>query len=291
MYFKYDYLGLIDAIKLCLDMVRIWFGILSQSDIGTTFIDGIGAQVNLIHNLTLASEDSKNEIKINNYYNTFIKNKKYWSKEYKRIAKYLSNKVDLLSLSYREIMKFKWFSMNVKTPKEKQFLKSLIEAYNKPTSGYDIDNDDWNDIKYANLANSNFLKQLLNINDETYAELKKKPYFARSYVEAGLTTLRTVFANTRITVNNRNHLDAIKELKNFDMLLAMNKKVHLNQQVTFYFQYNNHTQYGDNETYNNWIDVRNTLNYNITSEFDKIDFKKLEHSVKLIEATFANHRK
>ena len=187
-------------------------------------------------------------------------------------------------------MKVKWFMLNVKTPKEKQFLKSLIEAYNKPLSGWDVDNDDWNDIKWANLAHSNFIQQLLSMNDETFSELKKKPFFARSYVEAGLTTLRVVFANTRITVNNRNHQDAIKEFKNFDMLLAMNKKVHLNQQVTFYFQYNNHTQYGDNETYNNWIDTRNILTHSITSEFDKIDFKKLEHGIKLIEATFASHR-
>lgn len=279
-----------EALKTCLDMVRIWFGILSQSDTGSAFIDGIGAQVNLIHNLTLATEDSKNEIKIGNYYHTFIKNKKYWSKEYKRIAAYLSKRTDLLSLEYKQLMKVKWFMLNVKTPKEKQFLKSLIEAYNKPLVGWDADNDDWNDIKWAQLAHSNFLQQLLSMNDETFSELNNKPHFQRSYTEAAYVTLRTVFANTRITVNNRNHKDAIKEFKNFDMLLAMNKKVHLNQQVTFYFQYNNHTQYGDNETYNNWIDCRNILTYNITSEFDKIDFNKLEHNVKLIEATFASHR-
>ena len=280
----------VETLKTCLDLVRIWFGILSQSDTGTEFIDGISSQVNLIHNLTLSSENGKDEINVANYYDTFLKNKRYWSKEYKRIALYLSRHIDLMNMKYREIMRLKWFALNVTKPKEKQFVKSLLEAYQKPMEHWDIDEDDWNDIKYAGVANEHFLHQLLNMNNETFNELKQKPHFARSYTEAAYTTLRTIFANTRITVNNRNKQDAIKEFKNFDMLLAMNKKVHLNQQVTFYFQYNNHTQYGDNETYNNWIDVRNILNYKITKEFDNINFDKLEKNMKLIEATFASHR-
>ena len=297
----------IETLRICLDLIRIWFGILSQSDTGTEFIDGISTQVNLIHNLTLASDNTQKEVNVVGYYNAFLKNKKYWSKEYKAIAKYLGNKIDWLSLPYKELMKKSWIAKNVRTIKEKRFLKELIKTYNEPIDyvnskhkGIDytkyifISQDGYENIGNTLLTNAliheNYLWNLLNLNNETFNELKKKPHFARSYLEAGYTTLKIVFANTKITVNNRNHQDAIKEFKNFDMLLAMNKKVHLNQQVTFYFQYNNHTQYGDNETYNNWIECKNILNYKITSEFDKIDFKKLEHDMKLIEATFANHR-
>ena len=268
----------VETLKTCLDLVRIWFGILSQSDTGTEFIDGISSQVNLIHNLTLSSENSNVDINPEAYFETFIKERKYWSHEFRKIAKYVSTHFDVFMTTYNEIMKQRWFKMNVKTPKEKQFLKRLLNMYHEAVEST-IKGD-----------NNNYLSALLNMNNTTFNELKQKPHFARSYTEAAYTTWRTVFANTRITVNNRNKQDAIKEFKNFDMLLAMNKKVHLNQQVTFYFQYNNHTQYGDNETYNNWIDVKNFLNCKITKEFDKINFDKLEKNMKLIEATFASHR-
>ena len=41
--------------------------------------------------------------------------------------------------------------------------------------------------------------------------------------------------------------------------IKSHSKIKIGKDIMFKFKYNNHTQYGDNDTYNQWIDNRNIL--------------------------------
>ena len=46
----------LNAARTVLNYLKIWFKVLSQSDVGSEFIAGVTTQVNLIHNLTFKQD-------------------------------------------------------------------------------------------------------------------------------------------------------------------------------------------------------------------------------------------
>ena len=60
------------------------------------------------------------------------------------------------------------------------------------------------------------------------------------------------------------------------------------QTINVAFTYNNNTQYGDNDTYNQWINNVNILSTN--GNFKGINWDALEKNAILIDAKFKEHQ-
>lgn len=296
----------INATRTILNYLKIWFKVLSQSDAGSEFISGINTQVNLIHNLTFKQNIVATNI---NTAKWDVSNTKLMvflaklSKEQKKKIKYVKDHIKLFSKTEKWIKAHKnkqtaWVNkhFNVDDWKMVKKFKELSKfATNISQNLLRVKKRDENKNVLDESLAGNFLQQILNYDNDSFNKMKRSQKSAQAYIAAAYQTITLVFNNTKIKVD----LDSVE--KNYGKNSARTGalltliKLHQNNKavkdIKFTFSYNNHSQYGDNDTYNQWIDNLNilTVNGNALNAFEKINWKVLLKNATLIDAAFASH--
>ena len=269
------------AIKIILSFVKVWFKILESTDTGAEFIAGIESQVSLIHNLDfkeykIVLKSKRKDIDIGDI-KDFAKLSRI-SKRYNitpdRLGAILSNMdsmvvtVDGIPLNLKKNMRLK--------DNEKRALKAIDRAF-----GYKV-------VRTKEPNNSiqeTFLQRILNQPDDFLQDTRTREAFNK----AGLLIIKNVFMNTKIRYNNYQAERDIDDDRRPSIVKAIKRlsKIKNSTNINVSFEYNNFTQYGDLDTYNQWID--NITIVSTTSDWEQIDFNSLLKNATLIDSKFNEH--
>ena len=269
------------AIKIILSFVKVWFKILESTDTGAEFIAGIESQVSLIHNLDfkeykIVLKSKRKDIDIGDI-KDFAKLSRI-SKRYNitpdRLGAILSNMdsmvvtVDGIPLNLKKNMRLK--------DNEKRALKAIDRAF-----GYKV-------VRTKEPNNSiqeTFLQRILNQPDDFLQDARTREAFNK----AGLLIIKNVFMNTKIRYNNYQAERDIDDDRRPSIVKAIKRlsKIKNSTNINVSFEYNNFTQYGDLDTYNQWID--NITIVSTTSDWEQIDFNSLLKNATLIDSKFNEH--
>ena len=269
------------AIKILLSFVKVWFKILATTDTGAEFIAGIESQVSLIHNLDfkeykLVLKNNRKDIDIGDIHD-FARLSRI-SKRYNitpdRLVAILSNMdskvvlMDGIPLSLKKKMRLK--------ENEKRALKAIDRAF-----GYKVVR-----TKGSDSIQESFLQRILNQPDDFLENDRTQDAFNK----AGLLIIKNVFMNTKIRYNHYQAERDIPDDRRFSVVKAIKRlsKLKNSQNINVSFEYNNHTQYGDIDTYNQWID--NITIVSTTSDWEQIDFNSLLKNATLIDSKFSEHQ-
>ena len=269
------------AIKAILSFIKVWFKILATTDTGAEFIAGIESQVSLIHNLDFKEykvvlKSNRKDIDIGDIHD-FARLSRI-SKRYNitpdRLVAILSNMdskvvlVDGIPLSLKKKMRLK--------ANEKKALKAIDRAF-----GYKVVR-----TKGSDSLQESFLQRILNQPDDFLQDSRTQDAFNK----AGLLIIKNVFMNTKIRYNHYQAERDIPEDRRFSVVKAIKRlsKLKNSQNINVSFEYNNHTQYGDIDTYNQWID--NITIVSTTSDWEQIDFNTLLKNATLIDSKFNEHQ-
>ena len=293
----------LNACRTILSYLKIWFKVLSQSDTGSEFIAGVSTQVNLIHNLTF-----QQDIDITKTVDNITSNDKLqeWKStldnKQKKILKYVEKHINLFSHTEKWIKNHKnkltayvrkmfgideWKIVN----KYKRLTKF---ATNVSQSSKRILNRIEQDDLLSNSIAGKFLQRIMNQNNTEFQQFKKSDKNKDAYLQASYQTIAIVFSQCEIKVDG-SELSANygKDTAQSGAILAFIKshqKIKIGKDITFRFKYNNNTQYGDNDTYNQWIDNRNILIVNNNRDFADINWATLLKNAVLIDAEFSKHK-
>ena len=259
-----------EAVKEVLNFVKIWFMMLAQTDTGREFIQGISEQVQMIYNKSFANENTritrqdmtltvKKAMDLMNKYNI----------NFDRLTKIVNN--------FTSFSKDKIQGMRLKD-REKEFLqkylKQLKKFGNEQNELYGKALDGW-------------LARMLNSGDKFEKDFMDKKTM-EVFIKSGYRIIKMVFLNTRIRVdtlqpgwNTKKKVSVVEAIKGLRMLKDSNT-------INVAFTYNNHTQYGDNDTYNQWINNVNILS--TSGDFKAVNWDALEKNAILIDAKFKEHK-
>lgn len=257
-----------ECVKNLLNFTKIWFKILSQTDTGREFIQGISEQVQMIYNNAFKNESitplkmddaAKQGIKL---LNMFKVNPNRAEKILNAMLSFSDDKIKGLRLKANE----KAF-VNGFRKWARKFVKHQNEIASKSMDGW--------------LAK---LLEGANKFEKDFMDNKTKQVF----IESGFRIIKMVYLNTRIRVDTlqpgwdiKKKISVVSAIKGLRMLKD-------SQTINVAFTYNNNTQYGDNDTYNQWINNVNILSTN--GNFRGINWDALEKNAILIDAKFKEHK-
>ena len=296
----------LNAARTVLNYLKIWFKVLSQSDVGSEFIAGVTTQVNLIHNLTFKQDidttkvidDTTNNVKYQVWFERL-------SKKHKNTVRYVQKHLDIFSKT-RKWIENKKHKFNIKNYIKRMFDESdweVVDKYKRLThfaknysqSEKRIENRKMQDDLLSNSITGNFLKRIMNMNNTQFNHFKKVDKNKQAYLQSAYQTIAIVFTQCEIRVDTVDIESKYgKDTAKTGAILAFMKahqKIKIGKEITFRFKYNNHTQYGDNDTYNQWIDNRNILIINNNKAFSDINWATLLQNAALINSKFQQYKK
>lgn len=269
------------AIKIILSFVKVWFKILESTDTGAEFIAGIESQVSLIHNLDfkeykIVLKSKRKEIQLDDL-KTMTKLWRIGNRyhiEPNRLGAILS-KLDSNIVLVGDIPINGKVNIRLKE-NEKKALKAMDRAF-----GYKV-------VRTKEPTNSiqeSFLQRILNQPDDFLQDTRTREAFNK----AGLLIIKNVFMNTKIRYNNYQAERDIDDDRRPSIVKAIKRlsKIKNSTNINVSFEYNNFTQYGDLDTYNQWID--NITIVSTTSDWEQIDFNSLLKNATLIDSKFNEH--
>ena len=295
----------LNAARTVLNYIKIWFKVLSETDTGKDFVSGVSVQVNLLHNLTFKQDIDTTKV-IDNESN----NVKYqlWfdklSKKHKNVVRYVKKHLDVFSKT-RKWIENKTHKFNIKNYIKRMFDESdweVVKKYKRLTkfaknysqSEKRIENRSQEKDLLSSSVTGNFLKRVMDMNNSKFNQFKKVDKNTQAYLLCAYQTIAIVFSQCEIRVDTKDvEAQYGKNTAKSGAILAFIKshsKIKIGKDIMFKFKYNNHTQYGDNDTYNQWIDNRNILIISNNKAFADINWATLLQNAALINSKFQQYK-
>lgn len=304
-----NYPKIINAMRSILAYLKIWFKVISNgSDLGYEYVSGINAQINAIHQLTYkyntpltnvasALYDLKNNTKLAVWLTKL-------SKEQKAKIKYFQNHLDIFKHTRKWIKDHQtkataWINKNFS---EKDW--KLIAHFKKLADWKETALSKYKETKLYNklfgnasqLDDSlagNYLNYIMNLDNKEFNKIKKSNKAGQAFIASAYHTIALVFDTTKITIDIpqlQQKLGSINKIVGLTQAVATHKKFASRAELIFRFTFNNNTQYGNNDAYNDWMDNQHVLNVsNDPNAFARINWNTLLKNCVLIHSSFKDH--
>lgn len=304
-----NYPKIINAMRSILAYLKIWFKVIANgSDLGYEYISGINAQINAIHQLTYkyntpltnvasAIYDLKNNSKLAVFMAKL-------SKEQKAKIKYFQQHIDIFKHTRKWIKDHQtkataWLNKNF-TDKDWKLITNFKALANwKETALNKYKESKLYNRLFGNASTlddslaGNYLNYIMNLDDKEFNKIKKSNKAGQAFIASAYHTIALVFDTTKITIDIpqlQSKLGSINKIVGLTQAVATHKKFASRTQLLFRFTFNNCTQYGDNDAYNDWMDNQHTLNVSADpNAFARIKWDTLLKNCVLIHSSFKDH--
>ena len=293
----------LNACRTILSYLKIWFKVLSQSDTGSEFVAGVATQVNLIHNLTFQQDIDITKTVDNVTFNDKLQEwKSTLDNKQKKVLKYVEKHINLFSHTENWIKKHQ----NKLTAYVRKMFGidewKIVNKYKRLTkfstnfsqSSKRVLNRIKQDDLLSNSVAGKFLQRIMNQSNTEFKQFKQSDKNKDAYLQASYQTIAIVFSQCEIKVDSSDLIANYgKDTPQQGAILAFIKshsKIKIGKDIMFKFKYNNHTQYGDNDTYNQWIDNRNILIISNNKAFADINWATLLQNAALINSKFQQYK-